>query len=108
MARTQEDRQTIAQIAGTAARYSRESLSAEARQAAILEMTEVAGGRSDLLAEHAGVVVGMHEGDIDEARYLRAAQLCVEAGADKSLIPHWIEVGRHQARDVQAGRQTAR
>jgi hypothetical protein len=39
---------------------------------------------------------------LDEGRYLRAAQLCIEAGADTSLIPRWIDVGRQRARGIAA------
>jgi hypothetical protein len=33
---------------------------------------------------------------------LRAAQLCFDAGADRNLIPHWIDIGRSRARDIAA------
>lgn len=37
--------------------------------------------------------VGLHEGDLDEERRLLAAQLCIEASADTTQIPRWIEEG---------------
>ena len=58
---------------------------------------QVARGRADLLAESAGLAIGGHEGDRDEARYLQAAQLCIDAGADLTTIPDWIEEGRRRA-----------
>jgi hypothetical protein len=36
---------------------------------------------------------------------VRAAQLCIEAGADTSLIPHWIDVGRNRAVEIAAKHQ---
>lgn len=70
-------------------------------------LAELAAGRSDLLARYAGLAVGVHEGELDEERYLRAAQMCIDAGADTSLIPHWIDRGRSRASAV-AARQKAR
>jgi hypothetical protein len=49
------------------------------------ELQEIAGGRSDLLAETAGILIGAARGTLDEAR-TRAAALCIEAGADETLI----------------------
>src|SRR5207247_10593397 len=69
---------------------------AEQREAAAT-LSQVAKGRADLLAESAGLAIGAHEGSPDEARYLQAAQLCIDAGADSSLIPQWIEAGRRRA-----------
>jgi hypothetical protein len=76
------------------------NLSGLSREAAIAELAAVASGRRDLLAEHAGLIVGAHEGDLDEARYLRTAQLCIDAGADLTLVPRaglprpWRSAGR--------------
>jgi len=81
-----QDRILIASIAGVASRHARtRRLSGPARAAAVAELAELAAGRSDLLARHAGMTVGMiREGDIDEDQHLLAAQLCIEAGADTS------------------------
>jgi len=57
----------------------------------------VAQGRADLLAEAAGLAIGSQEGGRDEARHLRAAQLCIDAGADLSLIPQLDEAGDRRA-----------
>lgn len=107
MAGSENDRVTVAQIAGTATRHARWSvLSREQEEAAVGELIEAAAGRGDLLAQYAGLAVGFHEGDYDEARYLRAAQLCINAGADASLIPQWIDEGRRRASIIRAQRKT--
>lgn len=88
----------LAQIAAAAARHAhRTTLSSGQEQAAVSELIEAAASRSDLLAQYAGLAVGFHEGDYDEPLYLRAAQLCISAGADISLIPRWIDEGRRRA-----------
>lgn len=102
--REKNDRILSARIAGTASRHAsrRGGLTGSARAAAVTELAELAAGRSDLLAQFAGMEVGLHEGDLDEDRRVLAAQLCVEAGADTSQIPRWIDEGRRRARDVAA------
>ena len=57
---------------------------------AVVELREVAGNRPDLLAEEAGILLGASVGKPDEPRLRAAAQLCIAAGADESLIPRWI------------------
>ena len=105
MASTERDRIIVAQIAGAASRRARTHPLTQAElQDAIAELAMVADGRADLLAEHAGLAIGCHEGDLDEAHHLRAAQLCVNAGADTSLIPRWIEEGRRRAAAAAAKR----
>jgi hypothetical protein len=105
--REKQDRILSAQIAGTASRHARirGSLTADARAAAVAELAELAAGRSDLLARFAGLEVGLHEGDLDEERRVLAAQLCIEAGADQSQIPRWIDEGRRRAREITARHQ---
>lgn len=65
--------------------------------AALTQLAEVADGRVDLLAEQAGLAIGFHDQDADAPVYLQIAQLCIEAGADTSLISRWIEEGRRRA-----------
>jgi hypothetical protein len=102
MAGRENDRITVAKIAGTAARHARPAtLSSEQEQAAIIELGETAAGRSDLLAQYAGLAIGLHEGDYDHACYLRAAQLCIRAGADTSLMPQWITEGQRRAQAIR-------
>jgi len=60
------------------------------RQAAALaELAEITAGRTDLLAQYAGQSLARHNAGLDAARYERAVQLCITAGADMRLIEHW-------------------
>ena len=105
MARAKTDRIIVAEISGIAARHARQQqLTEPARETAIAELASVAPGRGDLLAEHAGIIIGAHEGALDEASALRAAQLCIDAGADVAQIPRWVAEGRRRARDAEARR----
>ncbi|MGH8964146.1 MAG: hypothetical protein ACRDXB_02285 [Actinomycetes bacterium] len=52
--------------------------------------------RADLLAEVAGILYGSAPPGHPEA-YRDAADLLVEAGADRGLLDHWIAVGRARA-----------
>ena len=65
--------------------------------AAVAELREIAGDRPDLLAEGAGILLGFHEGGLDEPRARAAAYFCVEAGADRGQIAGWTEEGRRRA-----------
>jgi hypothetical protein len=98
MAATEPDHITVARITGAAHRHARlRPLTEAEHHHAVTELSEAAAGRADLLAQYAGVAVGFHEGEPDEALHLQAAQLCIDAGADTHLIPRWIEEGRHRA-----------
>ena len=98
MRRRDEDRLIAAQVAAITMRHARaRALTGAEEAAALAELAEVAAGRSDLLAEQAGLALGFHEHDGDSAVYLQAAQLCIKAGADTALIPRWIETGRQRA-----------
>jgi hypothetical protein len=51
----------------------------------VAELREIAGGRGDLLAERAGVILGFHDEDARDGRWPRRAleaALCIAAGAD--------------------------
>jgi len=96
MASSKRDKALLAEITGVARRLARGQLSGAEQQEAAATLSQVAQGRADLLAESAGLAIGAHEGGRDEARYLQAAQLCIEAGADLSLIPQWVEEGRRR------------
>jgi hypothetical protein len=102
---SESDRILFARISGVASRHAGRRVSETARARAVADLAELAAGRSDLLARYAGLAVGVHEGDLDEERYLRAAQLCIDAGADTSLIPAWIDRGRSRANNAAANRQ---
>ena len=97
MASSKRDKALLAEITGVARRLARGQLSGAEQQEAAAALSQVARGRADLLAESAGLAIGTHEGGRDEARHLQAAQLCINAGADLSLIPQWVEEGRRRA-----------
>ena len=99
MASSKRDKALLAEITGVARRLARGQLSGAEQQEAAAALSQVAQGRADLLAESAGLAIGANEGGRDEARHLQAAQLCIEAGADLSLIPQWVEEGRRRAGD---------
>jgi hypothetical protein len=92
------DRLIYGRIAGTAARHApawradRQDIAA-----AIAELAEIADGRADLLAKCAGLALGYGERQPEAAHYQRMAELCIAAGADKTLIQWWIDIGRRQA-----------
>jgi hypothetical protein len=92
------DPTVIARLAGTARRHARRAaLTPDQRQAAVTELADIAAGRADLLAQCAGLTVGRHAGGPDEDLYLRAAQLCIDAGADQSQVSRWTRAGHRQA-----------
>jgi hypothetical protein len=97
------DRLLYGRIAGVAAKRApawrpggRESASA------IAELAEAADGRADLLAKCAGLALGYDERQ-PEAAHQRMAELCIAAGADKTLIQRWIDVGRQRAATAATG-----
>jgi hypothetical protein len=92
------DRQTVARLAGTAQLHAsrREPTEAETAAAAA-QLREIAGGRGDLLAEAAGLLIGFYGRTVEELRAHAAARYCIVAGADPALVPRWIEVGSRRA-----------
>jgi hypothetical protein len=92
------DHLTVARLTGAARRHApwREPTEAETA-AAVEELREIARGRSDLLAEVAGLLLGFYRRSEEELKARAAARYCVAAGADPDLIPKWIEVGRSRA-----------
>jgi hypothetical protein len=98
MADTPEDRITLARLHGASRRHARRpDLTADQREAAVTELADIAAGRAGLLAQAAGITAGAHAGDLDEATYLRAAQLLIDAGADIAQIEYWTGEGRRRA-----------
>jgi hypothetical protein len=92
------DRLIVAELSGAAKRHAQwRDLTEAETDAAVAEMQEIAGGRADLLAEVAGVMLATSAGKLDEPQSKAVAQLCVAAGADESLITGWIEEGRRRA-----------
>jgi hypothetical protein len=101
--RPQADRILIAQLTGEARfRAKWRELTGDEEAAAIAALSELAGGRADLLAEVAGIFEGTGEGELDEPLVRQAAALCRKAGADPEAIPAWIKEGRR--RRAAAGR----
>jgi hypothetical protein len=100
------DRILTAQLSGAASRLARiVYTTAHHRAAAVSELTELAEGRADLLAQHAGLTVGAHAERLDEGHYLTEAQLCIDAGADIKAIPRWIAEGQRRAREIDLARR---
>ena len=93
------DRLLIARISGIAQRHARWRELTDAEIAvAVAELRAVAGGRPDLLAEEAGILIGFYQDDdLQGPRARNAARLCREAGADEALIPQWIPEGKRRA-----------
>ena len=93
------DRLLYGRIAGTAAKHAPIwGLGGQAKAVAIAELAEAADGRADLLAKCAGLALGYGERQPEAAHYQRMAELCIAAGADKTLIQRWIDIGRQRAR----------
>jgi hypothetical protein len=98
MAETAAERVLAARITGTAMRYARGRPLAETEEAeALASITEVAAGRTDLLAQAAGLAIGFYQGTLNEPQHRQAADLLIKAGADQELIAGWVEEGRRRA-----------
>jgi hypothetical protein len=109
------DRLIVARLPAIAQRHARwRELTEAEKAAAVAELRETANGRTDLLAEVAGILLGAHEGELDEAKARAAAELCRLAGADEDLIPQWVEEGKRRAEAARlppfsrTGRRTPR
>jgi DNA-binding MarR family transcriptional regulator len=92
--RPQADRILVAQLTGEARfRAKWRALTADEEHAGADALREIAGGRTDLLAEVAGLLEGASEGELDEPLARQAAVLCWLAGADAETVPAWVEEG---------------
>jgi hypothetical protein len=88
------DRLVVARISGIALRHARwHEPTEDETAAAVAELCEIAGNRPDLLPEQAGILLGFHEGGLDEPRAKAAASFCIAAGPDQDLIPRWAGSG---------------
>jgi hypothetical protein len=68
----------------------------------VVQLKQVGGDRSDLLAAHAGLALGLAEADpLGASQYRAEAELARLAGADEAQFATWIEIGRKRAE--QAG-----
>jgi hypothetical protein len=94
----EQDRLTVARLTGAAWRHaSGWEPAGTASAAAVRELREIAGARSDLLAEVAGLLIGYYRRTAEELKARAAAYYCIAAGAGVELIPRWIEVGCSRA-----------
>ncbi len=88
----------VARLTGAAWRHAsgRAPTGVETAEA-VRELREITGGRGDLLAEVAGLLIGYYRRTGEELKARAAAYYCMAAGADLDLIPRWIEVGCSRA-----------
>jgi hypothetical protein len=87
----------VAELTGAARHHARwRELTPGEHDAAVAALRELAAGRTDLLAQVAGLLEGFAEGQLDEPLMRQAAQLCRDAGADPELIPGWTDEGRRR------------
>jgi hypothetical protein len=90
----ERDQLIVPRLTGAAWRHAPRREPTEAETAAALaELREIAGGRGDLLAEVAGLLIGYYRRTAQEPRARAAAYYCMAAGAELELISRWIEVG---------------
>lgn len=100
------DRIITAHLHGAATRHAGwRTPEGPAREAAIRELQEIAAAappakRAALLAEVAGILLGAATHQSHPEQKQIAAELLREAGADETLIPQWVEVGRERAAPV--------
>ena len=90
----ERDQLMVPRLTGAAWRHAPRREPTEAETAvAVRELREIAGGRGDLLAEVAGLLIGYYRRTAEELKARAAAYYCMTAGADLELIPRWIDVG---------------
>jgi len=93
----ERDRILVAELTGEAKHHAKwRELTEDEETAAVAALRELAAGRTDLLAQVAGLLEGYAAGEFGEAIVLQAAGLCRKAGADPDAIPAWIEEGRRR------------
>ena len=84
------DEQLLALIADVCRWYAAGGPPTAQRQAvALAELAHITSGRTDLLARYAGQSLAIHGTGPETTVHERAAQLCITAGADMSLIDRW-------------------
>jgi len=87
------DDQLLAQIADVCRWYAGGDPPTAQREAvALAELAHITAGRTDLLARYAGQSLARHDTGPESTAHERAAQLCITAGADMSLIERWSRV----------------
>ena len=98
MAHSEEDQIIVTRLTRVARRIARWRVVTSEREAqAVKDLREIAGDRSDLLAEVAGLALGFGETQGDAIVLRHIAVLCAKAGADPEQVREWIEVGRHRS-----------
>src|SRR5260221_13751219 len=100
MGETRTDPLTLARIAAVTSRYTRTGTLTDAqRDQAVRELAELAAGRTDLLAQHAGIALGFQDfrQGFEAAQYRLAAEMCIAAGADVSQLERWRQAGHERA-----------
>jgi hypothetical protein len=104
----EHDRLLLAEVAGVSARHVPLSgLYPYGEAAAIAEVRSAAGDRAGLLAEFAGVRLGLSvTHPVDQiAEFILHASLAAKAGADMDAVGRWITVGLKRGGDILASRQ---
>ncbi|GAA2074389.1 hypothetical protein GCM10009780_08080 [Actinomadura alba] len=94
----------VAALHGAASRHAGWTApEGSARQAAVTELREIAGGRTDLLAQVAGLLLGYAPpGDAMHEHNRIAAELLIDAGADPGAVRAWIEIGGERRANARA------
>jgi hypothetical protein len=84
----------MASLSGATSRWSgHHVLADEDRAAAVAEIRGLAGNRPDLLAEHAGVCLGMAEAGLElmPPQYRLGAELAIEGQVIVVRVESWAE-----------------
>src|SRR5437899_1882798 len=91
MGETRTDPITLAMIAAVTSRYTRTGqLTEDQRSQAVTELTELADGRADLLAQHAGIALGFQDyrQGFETDQEGLAAELCID---QCRLVKNWMQ-----------------
>jgi len=96
------DQLILARIAACARRHAASGV-VDDLDAAVADLRETAGNRSDLLAQDAGLALGYVETGLPllAPGFRAEAELCRAAGADETVIPAWVELGRRRAEQAR-------
>lgn len=102
----ERDRLILAELSGVSARHVPLSGAyPRGEDAAIAEVRAVARGRADLLAEFAGVRLGLSIANpVDQlaTQQIVQASLAARAGADMDAVARWITVGLERCENIRA------
>jgi hypothetical protein len=70
---------------------------------AVTEIAQMARGRADLLAQAAGLTLCGSQLMADWPMRTDRARLLIAAGADRSAIAHWVQIGRDRTKGSAGG-----